>query len=215
MRNDFEDALAAVQKEVWHTATIEIPNLKAVISESLGGVDVPELEARVSDLESQVAELEEMAADEPSVASEILSVESESLSTGNTCVTIFDYSHSDADINKGFSAAMKPSEVLSADFSQYSKLVIHMRAASSGNTCAFEIPVTQKDEVQNSSFMFASTRQGWSEIFLQLSADKQILSYSACSHFSTETASGETTLKYQNSTSTSYGGIEKIEGYLK
>lgn len=214
MRNDFEDALAAVQKEVWHTATIEIPNLKAVIEESLSGVDISGLEARVSDLETQVAELEVMAADEPSIASEVLSVESESLSSGSL-VPIFDYTHSDADINKGFSSAMKPSEVLSADFSQYSKLVVHMRATSSGNTCAFEIPVTQKDAVQNSSFMFASTRQGWSEIFLQLSADKQILNYSTCSHFSTETSSGETTLKYQNSISASYGGIEKIEGYLK
>lgn len=207
MRNDFEDALAAVQKEVWHTATIEIPNLKAVISESIGGVDVPDLEARVSDLETQVSELEAMAADEPAVASEI--------SGEDYPVTLFDYTSSDANINKGFSAAIKPSEVLSVDFSQYRKLVVYMRATSSGNTCAFEIPVTKKDEVQNSSFMFASTRQGWSEIFLQLSADKQIINYSACSHFSTETSSGETSIKYQNSTSASYGAIEKIEGYTK
>lgn len=214
MKNDFEDALAAVQKEVWHTATIEIPNLKAVIKENLGGVDIPELEARVSDLETQVAELKEMTADEPSVASEAPSVANETLSVGSN-VTIFDYTHSDTDINKGFSAAMKPSEVLSADFSQYSKLVVHLRAISSGNTCAFEIPISDGKSVQNFSFMFASTRQGWSEIFLQLSADKQILTYSACSRFSTETASGETTLKYQNSVSASYGGIEKIEGCLK
>lgn len=201
MRNDFEDALAAVQKEVWHTATIEIPNLKAVIKESIGGVDVAELEARVSTLE-------EMAADEPSVANE-------TFSSSNNLVTIFDYANSDTNINKGFSAAIKPSDVLSTDFSDYKKIILHIKATSSGNTCTFEMPISEVNSVQNSSFMFASTRQGWSEIFLQLSADKQILTYSACSHFSTETSSGETSIKYQSSTTSSYGAIEKIEGYLK
>lgn len=203
MKNDFEDALTAMQKEVWQTATIDIPNLKALINESAGGVDVSGLQARMSALETKTNGL-------PAAVGELSALKPKLIP-----VTIFDCSSSDASINLGFSSAVKPSEVISANFSLYRKIVVHMKATSSGNVCAFEVPISQGTAVQNSSFMFPSTRQGWSGIFLQLSADKQILTYSACSHFSTETSGGTTTLSYQNSTTSSYGAIEKIEGYLK
>lgn len=203
MRNDFEEALAAVQKEVWQTATIDIPSLKALISESAGGVDVSGLQTRVSALETNTNGL-------PSTVSQLAALQPKLVP-----VTIFDYTSSDTTLKRGFSTAVKPSEVISANFSLYRKIVVHMKATSSGNICAFEIPISEGAAVQNSSFMFPSTRQGWSGIFLQLSADKQILTYSACSHFSTETSGGETTLSYQSSSTASYGAIEKIEGYLK
>lgn len=201
MRNDFEDALAAVQKEVWHTATIEIPNLKAAINESLGGVDINTLEGRVSSIEAIVSA-------EPMLLSN-------NTTSSSSLITIFDFNNSDEDINKGFSTYIKPSETIAADFSQYRKIIIQIKATSSANVCAFEIPINESGKVQNISLMFASTRQGWSEIFLQLSADKQFLTFSACSHFSVESSNGEASVKYQNSTTTSYGAIEKIEGYLK
>lgn len=203
MRNDFEEALAAVQKEVWHTATIEIPNLKEVINQCNGGVDVSGLQTRISELETKVSGM-------PATVNELSALKPKLVP-----VTIFDYTSSDSSENLGFTSAIKPSQTISANFSLYRKIVVHLKATSSGNVCAFEVPISTSESVQNSSFMFPSTRQGWSEIFLQLSANKQILTYSACSHFSTKTSGGETTLSYQNSTTASYGAIEKIEGYLK
>lgn len=203
MRNDFEDALAAIQKEVWHTATIDIPNLKALINESAGGVDVSALQTKVEQIETNIANV-------PTTLSQLSALKPKLVP-----VLIYDKSSQDATINLGLTSGIKVADSVASNFSLYRSIKVTVRAATSGNICEQEFPIGESEVVQNFSFMFPCTRQGWSSIFLQLSADKQILTFSANSYYSTETSDSETTIKYQNTTSANYGVIEKIEGYLK
>lgn len=203
MRNDFEDALAAIRKEVWHTATIDIPNLKALINESAGGVDVSALQTKVEQIETSIANV-------PTTLSQLSALKPKLVP-----VLIYDKSSQDAATNMGQTSGIKVADSVTSNFSLYRSIKVTMRAATSGNICEKEFPIGESEVVQNFSFMFPCTRQGWSSIFLQLSADKQILTFSANSYYSTETSGSETTIKYQNTTSANYGVIEKIEGYLK
>lgn len=203
MRNDFEDALAAIQKEVWHTATIDIPNLKALINESAGGVDVSALQTKVEQIETSIANV-------PTTLSQLSALKPKLVP-----VLIYDKSSQDTTINMGLTSGIKVADSVASNFSLYRSIKVTLRAATSGNICEKEFPIGESETVQNFSFMFPCTRQGWSSIFLQLSADKQILTFSANSYYSTETSGSETTIKYQNTTSANYGVIEKIEGYLK
>lgn len=203
MRNDFEDALAAIQKEVWHTATIDIPNLKALINESAGGVDVSALQTKVEQIETNIANV-------PTTLSQLSVLKPKLIP-----VLIYDKSSQDAATNMGQTSGIKVADSVTSNFSLYRSIKVTVRAATSGNICEKEFPIGESEVVQNFSFMFPCIRQGWSSIFLQLSADKQILTFSANSYYSTETSGSETTIKYQNTTSANYGVIEKIEGYLK
>lgn len=203
MRNDFEDALAAIQKEVWHTATIDIPNLKALINESAGGVDVSALQTKVERIETNIANV-------PTTLNQLSALKPKLIP-----VLIYDKSSQDSSINMGQTSGIKVADSVTSNFSIYRSIKVTLRAATSGNICEKEFPIGESEAVQNFSFMFPCTRQGWSSIFLQLSADKQILTFSANSYYSTETSGSETSTKYQNTTSANYGVIEKIEGYLK
>lgn len=203
MRNDFEDALAAIQKEVWHTATIDIPNLKALINESAGGVDVSALQTKVEQIETSIANV-------PTTLSQLSALKPKLVP-----VLIYDKSSQDTTINMGLTSGIKVADSVTSNFSLYRSIKVTLRAATSGNICEKEFPIGESEAAQNFSFMFPCTRQGWSSIFLQLSADKQILTFSANSYYSTEMSGNETTIKYQNTTSANYGVIEKIEGYLK
>lgn len=203
MRNDFEDAFAAIQKEVWHTATIDIPNLKALINESAGGVDVSALQTKVEQIETSIANV-------PTTLSQLSALKPKLVP-----VLIYDKSSQDTTINMGLTSGIKVADSVASNFSLYRSIKVTVRAATSGNICEKEFPIGESEAVQTFSFMFPCTRQGWSSIFLQLSADKQILTFSANSYYSTETSGSETTIKYQNTTSANYGVIEKIEGYLK
>ena len=89
MRNDFEDALAAIQKEVWHTATIDIPNLKALINESAGGVDVSTLQTKVEQIETSIANV-------PTTLSQLSALKPKLVP-----VLIYDKSSQDAATNMG------------------------------------------------------------------------------------------------------------------
>lgn len=203
MRNDFEDALAAIQKEVWHTATIDIPNLKALINESAGGVDVSALQTKVEQIETSIANV-------PTTLSQLSALKPKLVP-----VLIYDKSSQDTTINMRLTSGIKVADSVTSNFSLYRSIKVTLRAATSGNICEKEFPIGESEAAQNFSFMFPCTRQGWSSIFLQLSADKQILTFSANSYYSTEMSGNETTIKYQNTTSANYGVIEKIEGYLK
>lgn len=203
MRNDFEDALASIQKEVWHTATIDIPNLKALINESAGGVDVSALQTKVEQIETNIANV-------PTTLNQLSALKPKLVP-----VLIYDKSSQDSSINMGQTSGIKVADSVASNFSIYRSIKVTVRAATSGNICEKELPIGESEAVQNFSFMFSCTRQGWSSIFLQLSADKQILTFSANSYYSTETSGSETSIKYQNTTSANYGVIEKIEGYLK
>ena len=123
MRNDFEDALAAIQKEVWHTATIDIPNLKALINESAGGVDVSALQTKVEQIETSIANV-------PTTLSQLSALKPKLVP-----VLIYDKSSQDAATNMGLTSGIKVADSVASNFSLYRSIKVTLRAATSGNIC--------------------------------------------------------------------------------